>query len=111
MVRLGFAERTSSNNNNSTPVAVREKRLKFTPPGTTLAPSGALVLGRSILVLILTAPEGLGRPIFPAYSPESCNRKRTCHVCDVAHGHPHATPCSIQIASPHALLARDVLRR
>ena len=31
-------------------LAFFEKTLKFTPPGTTLAPSGALVLGRSILV-------------------------------------------------------------
>src|SRR5262245_43351078 len=52
MVRAGCASSSLSKNNRSMSAALREKMLKFTPPSTTVAPSGALrpavvVLGSS----------------------------------------------------------------
>src|ERR1043165_1137779 len=40
--RAGFASSSRSNNNSSTLEAVRENRLKLTPPSTTVAPRGEL---------------------------------------------------------------------
>ena len=42
MTRDGRASLSWSKKSNSTPVAVREKRLKFTPPSAIVAPSGKL---------------------------------------------------------------------
>jgi hypothetical protein len=43
-------------------LAFFEKTLKFTPPGTRLAPSGALVLGLTIVGAILhRSSSGVGR--------------------------------------------------
>src|SRR6516225_864665 len=42
MTRAGSASSSRSKSSNSTPEAFREKTLKFTPPGTIVAPKGAL---------------------------------------------------------------------
>jgi hypothetical protein len=43
ITREGVVSEARSKNSRSTPVACFEKMLKLTPPGTTVAPSGALV--------------------------------------------------------------------
>jgi hypothetical protein len=45
MTWLGLAASAASKKHRSTPVAWRDQTLKFTPPSTSVAPSGQLLPG------------------------------------------------------------------
>src|SRR6266850_6810133 len=83
MTRAALASSSRSKNSNSTPEAFREKTLKLTPPGTTVAPRGELrpVISktfaeahwpaRTALIgeIKMTLPFQGSRPISPLFSP------------------------------------------
>ena len=56
----GFASSSRSKSSSSTPVAVREKRLKLTPSSTTVAPSGALCPALLSMCHGWTSPSAVG---------------------------------------------------
>src|SRR5205814_2153983 len=53
--REGVASSSRPKNWSSTPVAVREKRLKLTPPSATVAPSGELRPTGSVLLITVSS--------------------------------------------------------
>ena len=62
ITRSGRMSSSRSKNSNSTPVALREYRLKLTPPSTTVAPRGALWPGCCMSQAPQLSAPRLGKP-------------------------------------------------
>src|SRR4029077_9413137 len=83
ITREGRAAPSRSKNSRVTPAALREKRLKFTPPGRTVAPSGELRPRLSTTFATAddtsaTWPWPIAAPLISSPFPQQLFRSR-CH--------------------------------
>src|SRR5947207_10186489 len=79
MTRDGLASSSRSKNTSSTPEAVRENRLKLTPPSTTVAPRGELRPLFSPVVVTASPPR------LPGVVPQADDRLVAAAVLEAEH--------------------------